>query len=189
MTDEARKTTRNAYMSGPPDAYEMPRYDFGGKVAWITGASQGVGRHAAIALARCGATVACVARSDFGQEAAVKASIDRTVEEHGALHFGINNAGHSGYNAFIEDQTEERFDNVLDVNVKGAFFCMKHQVKAMRRNAPKPARAEDARADPEVGEVTERAGYGRIVNVGSAAAFIGVPNVGLYVASKHALWA
>ena len=76
---------------------------------------------------------------------------------------------------------------MFDVNVKGAFFCMKHQVKAMRRNAPKPARAHDRRADPKVGEVTERSGYGRIVNVGSAAAYIGVPQVGLYVASKHAL--
>ena len=131
MSDEARKTTRNEYMSGPPDAYEMPRYDFSGKVAWITGASQGVGRHTAIALARCGATAVCVARSDFGQETAdminadakcrsaggkgvfhradisiekeVKASIDRAVEEHGALHFGINNAGHSGYNGLVED--------------------------------------------------------------------------------------
>ncbi|MBA2301510.1 MAG: SDR family NAD(P)-dependent oxidoreductase, partial [Acidobacteria bacterium] len=59
---------RQVAQGGPADRYDAPPYDYRGKVALVTGASQGVGRHAAFGLARCGATVVLAGRSDEGQE-------------------------------------------------------------------------------------------------------------------------
>ncbi|MBA2304760.1 MAG: SDR family oxidoreductase, partial [Acidobacteria bacterium] len=201
--------------SGPADRYDAPPYDYRGKVALVTGASQGVGRHAAFGLARCGASVVLAGRSDEGQETVdmiasdrqardagggalfvrtdvtqeteIEAVIEEAVSRYGALHFAINNAGHNGVNTLTEDQTAANYDAVFAVNVRGLLLCMKHEIRAMRRNQPPPKRKKGWRTDPAKGETQERTGYGRIVNVGSAAAFIGFPRAGIYIASKHAV--
>ena len=206
----------NKYAHGAAESYDIPKYNFSDKVALVTGASQGIGRHTAFALARCGAKVVLASRSDGGQETEdmiakdaksqeaggegyfvrcdigneeeVKTAIDKGCSKYGALHFAINNAGHSGKNGSIEDQTAENFDSVFNVNVRGSFFCMKHEIKAMRKNEPSKKRAQAAEADTEHGATKERSGYGRIVNVGSGASFIAFPQAGIYVASKHALF-
>ena len=205
----------DGYAHGPVDDYHAPRYPFDDKVALVTGGSQGIGRHVAIGLARCGAKVAVVSRSrggpetveliagdrtcreaggeahfiecDVSGEDAVKAAVDETLERYGALHLAVNNAGHSGENGPIEDQTEENYRSVFDTNVMGALFCLKHEIKAMRRNDPPPRRARGDDADAEHGANAGRTGYGRIVNIGSAAAFVSFPMAGIYAASKHAL--
>jgi len=201
--------------SGPPDRYDAPQYDYREKVAVVTGASQGIGRHAAFGLARCGAKVVLAGRSDAGQETVeligqdeqarnaggeavffrtdvcdesdIEAMVDETVTRFGGLHLAINNAGHSGINSPIEDQTAANFDAVFEVNVRGLLLCMKHEIRAMRCNEPPQKRKEGWRTDPTKGETRERSGYGRIVNVGSAAAFVGFPRAGIYIASKHAV--
>lgn len=203
------------YAHGPAEDYYAPRYDYSGKVAIVTGASQGIGRHVAFGLARCGATVVVASRSqggpqtvemiagdrraqeaggrgrfiecDVSKEDAVSAMIDETINQFGVLHFAVNNAGHSGMNAPIDEQTEQNYRDVFDANVMGALFCMKHEIRAMRKNAAPQARPKFAEADAALGATTERRGYGRIVNIGSAAAYIGFPTAGIYIASKHAL--
>nr|BFF38503.1 SDR family oxidoreductase [Tenacibaculum mesophilum] len=203
------------YAHGPADSYDIPLYDYSGKVAVVTGASQGIGRHVAISLARCGATVVIASRSQGGpetedminndkkaQEAGGKAlfikcdvsieqevidMVNETVERFGALHFAVNNAGHSGVNNLVEDQTEQNYDDVFNTNVKGSLFCMKAEIKAMRKNEPSAKRKVTGTEYDGPGTVKERSGYGRIVNIGSAAAFIGFPRAGMYIASKHAL--
>lgn len=57
----------------------------------------------------------------------------------------------------------------------------------MRANDPPPKRRDGWRTDPARGETQARRGYGRIVNIGSAAAFVGFPRAGIYIASKHAV--
>jgi NAD(P)-dependent dehydrogenase (short-subunit alcohol dehydrogenase family) len=64
---------------------------------------------------------------------------------------------------------------------------MKHETRAMRKNTPPQKRVDGWGTDPKVNETTTRSGYGRIVNIGSAASFIGFPRAGIYIASKHAL--
>ncbi len=209
------ETVHGGYAHGPVDDYQIPPYDFSGKVAMVTGASQGIGRHTAIGLARCGATVIVTSRSQGGPETVdmilndeqcqkagakaefmeldirteekVKSVIDAIVDKHGALHFAVNNAGISGMNAPIENQTEENYDYIFNTNVKGTLFCMKHEIKAMRKNTPSAHRANDKDADTKNGATASRMGYGRIVNIGSGAAFVAFPAAGIYVASKHAL--
>jgi|GEM_PF-329056 len=199
----------------PADRYDAPFYDYRGKVAIVTGASQGVGRHAAFGLARCGAKVVLAGRSGQGQETVdmiasdrqardaggealflrtdmteetqIEAMIENTVSHYGALHFAINNAGHSGINNPIEDQTADNYDAVFAVNVRGLLLCMKHEIRAMRRNEPPQKRKNGRHTDPSKGETQNRSGYGRIINVGSAASFIGFPRAGIYIASKHAV--
>lgn len=199
----------------PPERYDAPHYDYRDKVAIVTGASQGIGRHAAFGLARCGAKLVLAGRSEEGQETVeiiaadrkareaggeavfvrtdvrneddVAAMIDETMSRYGALHYAINNAGHSGINNPIEEQTAANYEDVFAVNVRGLLLCMKHQIRVMRQNVPPQKRKEGWRTDPGKGETRERAGYGRIVNIGSAAAFIGFPRAGIYIASKHAV--
>ena len=206
---------REVARGGPADRYDAPQYDYRGKVAVVTGAGQGVGRHAAFGLARCGAKVVLAGRSDEGQETVeiiardqqardaggealflrtdvtqeteIEGMIEETVSRYGALHFALNNAGHSGINNPIEDQTADNYDAVFAVNVRGLLLCMKHEIRAMRKNEPPRKRKEGWHTDPAKGETQERSGYGRIVNVGSAAAFIGFPRAGIYITSKHAV--
>jgi NAD(P)-dependent dehydrogenase (short-subunit alcohol dehydrogenase family) len=161
--------------------------EFQGKVALVTGGTSGIGRAAAIAYAREGAKVVVAGRraaegeetvrlvraqggeamfvpTDVAQEAQVKNLIGRTLEQFGRLDFAFNNAGIEQEPTPFLEQTEETYDRVMDINVKGVWLSMKYEIPAMLR-----------------------AGGGAIVNTSSSLGVVGMPGVEIYVASKHAV--
>lgn len=127
-----------------------------GKVAIVTGGSLGIGRSACHLLAHEGALLAVTdvldregrntvheiqeagGRAEFwhldvGKEAEVKA-VFRAVNEHfGRIDALVNNAGISGANRPTHELTEEEWDAVMAVNVKGVFFCTKHVIPYMKK--------------------------------------------------------
>lgn len=124
-------------------------------VALVTGASQGIGREIAIALADHGASVALAARSDgiyetealiddlsatlpvetdVTDESSVEAAIEATVEEFGQLDCLVNNAGIAGPTAKIENVELSEWQQVQNVNVVGTFLCTKHATPHLRES-------------------------------------------------------
>ena len=125
-----------------------------GKVAFVTGAANGIGRATALAFAREGANVAVADISEIGnQETAriieerggralavkfdvtraedVKAALDRTIDAFGRLDAAFNNAGAEQPVAAIADLTEEEWDRVVSVNLRSVFLCMKYEIPLM----------------------------------------------------------
>ena len=156
-----------------------------GKVALVTGSSSGIGRASALAFAREGAQVivsdvsvaggeetvrliqqaageAVFVKADVSQPAEVEALIAKTVETYGRLDCAHNNAGIAGRTARVADDTEENWDQILAINLKGVWLCMKYEIPAMLQH-----------------------GGGAIVNTASDAGLIGLRRAGAYVASKH----
>ncbi|MDJ0747132.1 MAG: SDR family oxidoreductase [Xenococcaceae cyanobacterium MO_167.B27] len=160
---------------------------FEGKVALVTGGGSGIGRATALKFASEGASVVIGNRNekagqetvDLIQQAGGKASfyqtdvtkldnvqnlIKYTVDSYGGLHAAFNNAGVEDPEAMTPDQTEDTFDLVMNVNVKGVWYSMKCEIEHMLAN-----------------------GGGAIVNNSSIAGLIGYPGHAPYVASKHAV--
>lgn len=159
-----------------------------GKVALVTGGSRGIGRSIALALAQQGAAVAvnyasredaarevCEAIEALGGKAisvgfdvadadAVEAGIKRVVDELGALHILVNNAGIS-IDALLMRAKPEDFERTLEVNLKGAFNCSKAAARSLLK----------AKAD------------GRIINVSSVVGEQGNAGQAMYAASKAGL--
>lgn len=132
-----------------------PNSSLTGKVALVTGASSGIGRATAEALARQGARVAvnyhsnkagaeeaCNAirtgggravaiQADVRGAAGVKALVEQTVKELGPVDILVNNAGSLVERLRILELTEERWDEVLDLNLKSAFLCSQAVAKSM----------------------------------------------------------
>jgi len=124
-------------------------FDLNAKVALVTGASSGIGRAAAEALAASGARVAInFHRNEAGAEAAraeivsrggdavvvqadvtrasdVESLVERTIAEFGPIDILVNNAGSLIERLRILELTEERWDEVIDLNLKSAFLCSK----------------------------------------------------------------
>ena len=158
-----------------------------GKVALVTGASSGIGRAAAIELARRGAKVVVSARrkseidalaeairregheatavvADINVEQDVIDLVAGTVQSYGRIDIAFNNAGTEGeFTPFVE-QSNEVYDTIFNANVRGVFWSMKHEAKAMLAQ-----------------------GGGVIINNASMGGVIGFANAGLYIASKHAV--
>lgn len=165
-------------------------FDLTGKVALVTGASSGIGRASAIALALQGAKVAIAARrmeklqavaaeiKQHGKEAlpiqmdvTKKADIDNavalTVKTFGKLDILLNNAGVAEFAPFLE-MTEEQWDKTIDTNLKGYFLVAQSAAKEMAKNNPP-------------------VGGGRIINIASIASGgvgVGFAQIAHYCASK-----
>lgn len=161
---------------------------FEGKTALVTGTSSGIGRATALAFAREGARVAAIdldprggeetARliRDAGGEAMAVTGVDvsnsdqvdaafRTiVGAFGRIDCAYNNAGIEGVDAVTHECTEENWDRVLAVNLKGVWLCMKAELAAMLKT-----------------------GGGAIVNCSSIAGLAGMPESPAYTASKHGI--
>jgi NAD(P)-dependent dehydrogenase (short-subunit alcohol dehydrogenase family) len=162
--------------------------EFEGKVALVTGGGSGIGRATAVAFAREGAQVvignrnvergeetvlmirdaggmASFQRTDVMAAAEVEALVEHAVKTCGRLDIAFNNAGIEGeLKPTLIDQTEDNFDAVMNVNVKGVWLSMKYEIPQMLKT-----------------------GGGVIVNWSSVAGVIGFPGIGIYSASKHAV--
>ncbi|HLG33596.1 MAG TPA: SDR family NAD(P)-dependent oxidoreductase, partial [Bacteroidia bacterium] len=127
---------------------------FQDKVALVTGGSFGIGRAAAISFANRGAKVviadwvednetlnavkstggeAIFLRCDVSKDAEVKNLIVKTVATFGQLDYAFNNAGVEGASAPTQDCTEENWERVVGVNLKGIWLCMKYEIPQMLR--------------------------------------------------------
>ncbi len=160
---------------------------FAGKVALITGGNAGIGRAAAIEFAKQGARVvisgrrekeghevvaeintlggeAMFLKSDVSKESDVKAMIEHTLATFGRLDFAFNNAGIEQALTPLPDQSQEAYDQIMNINVKGVWLSLKHEIPAMLKT-----------------------GGGAIVNNSSVAGLIGFALAPVYVASKHAV--
>ncbi len=129
---------------------------FSGKVALVTGAARGLGRVTALAFAREGARVVLTdidesggqetlrllraaggeglfLRSDVRVESEVEAMIAKTVEAYGRLDCAVSNAAVVRFGTIVEE-TSEDFDFHVDTNLRGVFYCMKHEIRQMLKN-------------------------------------------------------
>ena len=147
----------------------------------------GIGRATAIAFAREGAKVVVASRreaegqetvqlvkearsdgffvkTDMAKEAEVSVMVEKTMQAYDRLDYAFNNAGVEQLPTPLSEQTEEDFDRIININVKGVWLSMKYQIPQMLKN-----------------------GTGAIVNMSSIAGLIGAPALSIYVASKHAV--
>lgn len=160
--------------------------NFTGKVAFVTGAASGIGRATALAFAREGANVvvadiseqsnqetvnliedqggqAIAVQCDVTRAEDVKAALDKTVEVFGRLDFAFNNAGIEPRNpAPTAEYEEEEWNRIIDINLRGVFLCMKHEIPMILKQ-----------------------GGGAIVNTSSGAGIIGIKGSPAYTAAKH----
>lgn len=158
-----------------------------GKVALITGASRGIGRQIALTLAGYGAVVivnyngskdkaedvvrmitemgghAEAVQSNVAEFEQAKTLIDHVVDQYGRLDILVNNAGITRDNLILK-MSEEDFDQVVDINLKGAFHCVKHAARQMLKQK-----------------------YGRIINISSVSGIMGNAGQANYSASKAGL--
>ncbi|QJU58398.1 SDR family oxidoreductase [Sphingomonas sp. AP4-R1] len=160
-------------------------FSFAGKVAFVTGAANGIGRATARAFAKAGASVAVVdvsesgatavadeiegaggkalaIRCDVSKNADVEAALAQTVEQFGGVDIAFNNAGIEQGQIKLAELSEDDFDRLTAIDLKGVFLCMKHQIPLMKQR-----------------------GGGTIVNTSSGAGVVGIPGQAGYVAVKH----
>ena len=109
-------------------------------------------------------------RADMRCEADVAALVAHAVERFGRLDILINNAGVGYLFGPLVEATQERWDTVLNVNLRGAFFAIKHAARQMLKQ-----------------QIEEGWGRGRVVSIASRAAKSGSALTSSYVASKHGL--
>jgi NAD(P)-dependent dehydrogenase (short-subunit alcohol dehydrogenase family) len=156
-----------------------------GKVALVTGGSGGIGRATALEFAHQGAKVvvsdllveagqetvqlinaaggeATFIKTDVTQAAQVEGLVGQTLETYGHLDCAFNNAGIEGGMAKTGDYDKQRWDQVININLKGVWLCMKYEIQHMLSH-----------------------GGGAIVNTASVAGLVGFRYGPAYVASKH----
>ncbi len=134
-----------------------------GKVALITGAGTGIGKHTALALLGEGYAVVLAGRraeplqttvaeagaaaaralavpADVGDPASVRALFAKTLETFGRLDLLFNNAGMGAPPVLLEDLTYEQWQAVIDVNLTGSFLCTQEAFKIMKNQDPRGGR-------------------------------------------------
>lgn len=128
-----------------------------GKICLVTGGGTGIGRAAALQMAREGAKAVVIAgrreqegeavaaacrdlgseaiflMTDVTREAEVEAMVSGTLDRFGRLDVAFDNAGFQERRAPIEDQDDATYAAVFDTNVRGVFHCLRHQIPAMRQ--------------------------------------------------------
>ncbi|MFP3515016.1 SDR family oxidoreductase [Pseudomonas sp. SIMBA_077] len=160
---------------------------FSGQVVVVTGAAAGIGRAAALAFAAQGLKVvvadinvvngeetvehikslggiAVFVSCNVALESDVKRLMEQTLSTYGRLDYAFNNAGIEMEHGRLADGTEDEFDAIMGVNVKGVWLCMKYQLPLMLSQ-----------------------GGGAIVNAASVAGLGAAPKMSIYCASKHAV--
>lgn len=156
-----------------------------GLIALVTGAAAGIGRATALAFSAEGAIVivsdvnsdggnetvdliekaggtAIFIKADVSKSADVKALISQSLNTYGKIDCAVNNAGIEGEISPFIEQTEDNFDAIISINLKGTFLCLQAEVEAMLAS-----------------------GGGSIVNLSSIAGLIGFSGLSPYAASKH----
>lgn len=166
--------------------FSSTQFNFTDKIAIVTGGATGIGRATSLLFARHGARVAIgdvnpegaktaeLIKSDGGEALFVKTDVREaeqvrnlvatTVKTYGALHCAFNNAGILPGGTPLAELEEASFDEVIAVDLKGVFLCMKYEIRHMLK-----------------------AGGGAIVNNASIAGMIADPGIAPYVAAKHAV--
>ncbi len=160
--------------------------DLSNQVALVTGASRGIGRAIAEALAHCGAKVACVARNaeklqetvaaitaaggtaeafacDVSDGASVEKAVAAVLEKWEKLHILVNNAGVTR-DTLLARMSDEQWDEVLDTNLRGAFLFTRAVTRPLMQGR-----------------------YGRIINISSVSGLVGNAGQANYSASKAGL--
>lgn len=163
----------------------QPQGRFTGKVAFVTGAAGGIGRAAALAFAREGAAVVVVdllegdlqetaqliqeaggkalaVTCNVARAADVQAALDQTMSTFGRMDAAFNNAGVEQLPKALIEISEEEWERIIGIDLRGVFFCMKYQIPLMLAQ-----------------------GGGAIVNTSSGAGIKGFKDQAAYVAAKH----
>jgi NAD(P)-dependent dehydrogenase (short-subunit alcohol dehydrogenase family) len=158
--------------------------DFGGKVAFVTGAGSGIGRATALAFAAAGASVIAADRNpndnndtvelitssdgnaiattcDVTNSDDIQAALQQGIDRFGRLDIAFNNAGVELRATPAADISEDDWDRVLNINLRGVFLCMKYEIPLLLQH-----------------------GGGTIVNTSSGAGVKGFPGGAAYGASK-----
>ena len=161
------------------------KIDLSGKVALVTGAAAGIGRATAIEFAKNGASVvvsdidpaggsdtaslinsesgnATFVECDVSQSGSVEEVVSQAVKIYGRLDMAHNNAGIEGARVPLIDLTEDQWDSVMAVNLKGVWMCMKYEIRQMLEQ-----------------------GSGAIVNTSSVAGLMGMTGSTAYGSAKH----
>lgn len=156
------------------------------KVALITGGTTGIGRDTAVLFGKEGAKVVITGRreaegkqtidlvraaggegmfvqADVSKAGDAETMVRKTVEKYGRLDVAFNNAGVEGKWVPLAEQTEQEWDYVHGINLKGVWLSLKYEIQQMLKQG----------------------GGGAIVNMSSVAGLIGAAGAGIYIASKH----
>ena len=159
-------------------------YTYRGKAVLITGAASGIGRATALAFSRAGAKIVVGDVSDGAKDTvaqirdeggdalffttnvsdagSVQALVAEAIKAHGRIDVAFNNAGVLPPTAALAETSDDDFDKIIAVDLRGVFLCMKYEIQAMLKH-----------------------GGGAIINTASVAGVVADPGMAPYAAAKH----